>query len=69
MLQRVKLVRIAQGYHSYQFAAMVGIHPNTWHAIELGRQKPSEKVLLKACEVLRRPAEELFADAEEAIIR
>lgn len=68
MIQRVRLVRIAQGYHCYQFAAMVGIHPNSWHFIEFGKQKPSEKVMLLASQILKRPVEELFIDAEEALI-
>lgn len=69
MIQKVRLVRIAQGYHCYQFAAMVGIHPNTWHFIEVGKQKPSEKVMLRASEILQRPVDELFADAQEAVVR
>ena len=69
MVQKVRLVRIAQGYPCYKFAALVGVHPNWWHDIELGRRKPSEKVMLRASEILQRPVEELFADAEEALIR
>ena len=63
MIKKVKLVRIAQGYHSYRFAALVGVHPNTCHEIEEGKKKPSEKVMLRASEILQRPVEELFADA------
>ena len=69
MIKRVKLVRIAQGYPSYKFAAMVGIHPNWWREIEMGTREPSEEVMLKASEILQRPVEELFADAEEAFVR
>lgn len=68
MIKRAKLVRIAQGYPSYKFAAMVGVHPNWWREIEMGTRKPSEKVMLRASEILKRPIDELFADAEEAII-
>ncbi len=46
VVKRVKLVRIAQGYTSYKFAALVGVHPNWWHEIEMGTRKPSEKVIL-----------------------
>jgi len=67
MVKRVKLVRIAQGYPSYEFAALVGVHPNWWHEIELGKRKPSEKVMLRASEILQRPVEERFVDAEEAL--
>lgn len=69
MIKKVKLVRIAQGYKGYKFAALVGVHPNWWHEIEQGTRKPSEKVMLRASEILRRPVEELFADAEEAVVR
>ena len=68
MVQKVKLVRIAQGYTSYKFGALVGVHPNTWHEIEEGRRNPSEKVMLRASEILQRPVEELFTDADEALI-
>jgi len=69
MVKKVKLVRIAQGYPSYKFAALVGVHLNTWHQIEEGRRKPSEKVMLGASKILQRPVEDLFADAEEALVR
>ena len=67
MVKKVKSVRIAQGYPSYKFAALVGVHPNWWHEIELGKRKPSEKVMLRASEILQRPVEERFVDAEEAL--
>jgi len=67
VIKRVKLVRIAQGYPSYKFAAMVGVHPNWWRQIEMGAREPSEKVMLRASEILQRPVEELFIDAEEAL--
>jgi len=67
MVQKVRLVRIAQGYPSYKFAAIVGIYPNWWHEIEMGTRKASEKVMLRATEILYRPVEELFTDAEEAL--
>ena len=63
MIKKVKLVRIAQGYHSYRFAALVGVYRNTWHEIEEGKKKTSEKVMLRASEILQRPVEELFAGA------
>ncbi|MBA7665986.1 hypothetical protein ES703_74061 [subsurface metagenome] len=69
MVKKVKLVRIAQGYPSYKFAALVGVHPNWWREIEVGIRKPSERVMLRASEILQRPVEELFADAEEAFVR
>jgi len=69
MVLKVKLVRIAQGYPSYKFAALVGIHPNTWHEIEMGTRKPSNSVMLRASEILNRPVDELFADAVEALVR
>ena len=69
MIQKVKLVRIAQGYHSYRFAALVGVHPNTWHEVEMGTKDPSQKIMLRASEVLQRPVAELFVDAEEAVVR
>ena len=69
MIKKVKLVRIAQGYHSYRFAALVGVHPNTWHEIQEGKKKPSEKVMLGSSKILQRPVEDLFADAEEAPVR
>ena len=69
MVKKVKLVRIAQGYVSYKFAALVGVHPNLWHEIEMGTRKPSEKVMLSASDILHRPVEELFTDAEEAVVR
>ena len=68
MIQKVRLVRIAQGYHSYKFAALVGVHPNSWHEIEMGRRAPSERVMLRASEILCRPAGEIFTDAEEAVV-
>ena len=67
MIQKVRLVRIAQGYPSYKFAALVGVHPNWGREIEVGIRKPSQKVMLGASEILHRPVEELFADAEEAL--
>ena len=67
MVKRVKLVRIAQGYPSYKFAALVGIYLNTWHEIEMGKRKPSNSVMLRASEILHRPVEELLAGAEEAL--
>ena len=63
MIKRVKLVRIAQGYPSYKFTALVNVLPNWWREIEMGTRKPSEKVSLRASEILQRPVEELFADA------
>jgi len=69
MVKRVKLVRIAQGYPSYRFAALVGVNPNWWHEIEMGTRKASERVMLRASEILGRPVEDLFADAEEALIK
>jgi len=45
------------------------MHPNTWRQVEQGKKKPSEKVMLRASEILGRPAEELFIDAEEALVR
>lgn len=69
MVKRVRLVRIAQGYPSYKFAALVGIHPNLWHEVEIGVRKPSEKVILRASEILKKPVDELFADAEEALLK
>ena len=68
MVKKVKLVRIAQGYAAYKFAALVGVHPNTWHEIEVGRRKPPHRVMVRATEILKRPVDELFADAEEALI-
>ena len=65
MVKRVKLVRIAQGYPSYKLASLVGVHPNWWHDIKMGKRKPSEKVMVRASEILKRPVDELFADAEE----
>lgn len=67
MVQKVRLVRIVQGYPSYKFAALVGVHPNWWREIEMGTRKPSEKVMLRASQILHRPVDELFADAEEAL--
>ena len=67
MVRRVKLVRIAQGYPSYKFAALVGIHPNLWREIEMGARQPSEKVMLRASELLKRPPGDLFCDAKEAL--
>ena len=67
MIQKVRLVRIAQGYPSYKFAALVGIYPNTWHESEMGRREPSNSVMLRVSEILHRPVEELLADAEEAL--
>ena len=69
MIQKVKLVRIAQGYSGYKFAALVGVHPNWWHEIESGVRKPSEKVMLRSSELLQRSIEELFTDAEEALVK
>lgn len=68
MVKRVKLVRIAQGYASYKFAALVGVHPNWWHEIEMGTRKPSEKVMLRASKILKRSVNELLTDAEEALV-
>ena len=68
MIQRVRLVRIAQGYPSYKFAALVGIHPNFWHEIEIGTRKPSNGVMLEVGEILKRWGDELFADAEETLV-
>ena len=65
----MKLVRIAQGYPAYKFAVLVGVHPNWWHEIEMGTRKPSEKVMLRASEILKRSVDELFTDAEEALVR
>ena len=67
MVKRVKLVRIAQGYPAYKFTVLVGVHPNWWCESEMGMRKPSEKIMLKASEILQRPVEDLFADAEEAL--
>lgn len=68
MVKKVRLIRIAQGYACYKFAALVRVHPNWWHEIEIGTRKPSEKVMLRASEILKkRPVDELFADAEEAL--
>ena len=50
MIKKVRLVRIAQGYPSYKFAALVGIYPNTWHESEMGKRKPSNSVMLRASE-------------------
>ena len=69
MVQKVRLVRIAQGYPSYKFAALVGVHPNWWRELEVGTRKPSQKVMLRASEILKRSVDELFTDAEEALIR
>ena len=69
MVKKVKLVRIAQGYPAYKFAVLVGVHPNWWREIEMGTRKPSESVMLRASEILQRPVEELFVDAEEALVR
>jgi transcriptional regulator with XRE-family HTH domain len=68
MVKRVKLVRIAQGYPSYKFAALVSVHPNWWREIEMGTREPSNSVMLRASEILHRPVAELFADAEEALV-
>ena len=67
MVQKVRLVRIAQGYPTYKFAVLVRIHLNTWHEMEMGTRKPSNSVMLRASEILHRAVEELFADAEEAL--
>lgn len=69
MIKKVKLVRIAQGYPAYKFAVLVGVHPNWWREIEMGTRKPSEKVMLRASEILKRSIEELFTDAEEASVK
>ena len=69
MVLKVKLVRIVQGYPSYKFAALAGIHPNIWHEIEMGTRKPSNSIILRASEILNRPVDELFADAVEALVR
>ena len=69
MIQRVKLVRIAQGYPSYKLAAQVSVHPNLWREIEIGMRKPSDKVILRASQILKRSAAELFTDVEEALVR
>ena len=69
MVKRVKLVRIAQGYHCYKFAALVGVHPNTWHEIEMGTRKPPNSVTVRASEILKRSVDELFVDAEEALVK
>jgi len=69
MVQKVRLVRIAQGYQSYKFATLVGVHPKRWREIEVGMRKPSEKVMLRTSEILKRSVEELFIDAEEALVR
>ena len=67
MIKKVKLVQIAQGYASYKFAALVGVHPNWWREIEMGMRKPSNSVMVGASEILKRSVDELFADAEEAL--
>jgi hypothetical protein len=54
MAQKVRLVRIAQGYPSYKFAALVGVHPNWWRETEMGTSKPSQGVMLRASEILKR---------------
>ncbi len=41
MVKKVKLVRIAQGYPTYKFAVLVGVHPNWWREIEMGTREPS----------------------------
>ena len=69
MVQKVRLVGIAQGYPSYKFAALVGVHPNWWREIEVGTRKPSQEVMLRASEILKRSVDELFTDAEEVLIR
>ncbi len=69
MIKKVKLVRIAQGYPAYKFAVLVGVHPNWWREIEMGTRKPSNSVMAKASEILQRPVDELFADADEALVR
>ncbi|MFC1982694.1 helix-turn-helix domain-containing protein [Chloroflexota bacterium] len=68
MVKKVKLVRIAQGYPSYKFTALVGVHPNWWREIEMGTREPSNSVMLRASEILNRSADELFADADVALI-
>lgn len=65
----MKLVRIAQGYPSYKFAAQVSVHPNLWGEIEMGMRKPSDKVILRANQILKGSTAELFTDAEEALVR
>ena len=41
MVKKVKLVRIAQGYPTYKFAVLVGVHLNWWREIEMGTREPS----------------------------
>ena len=69
MIKKLRLVRIAQGYPAYKFVAMIGIHPNLLREVELGLREPTEKVMLKSCDILKRPPSELFTDAEEALVR
>jgi len=69
MIQRVKLVRIAQGYPTYKFAARVSVHPNLWGEIEMRMRKPSDKVILRASQITKGSTTELFTDAEEALVR
>ncbi len=67
MIKKLRLMRIVQGYPAYKFAAMIGIHPNLLREVELGLREPTKKVMLKTCDILKRPPSELFADAEEAL--
>lgn len=68
MIKKLRLVRIAQGYPAYKFAAMIGIHPNLLREVELGLREPTKKVMLKTCDILKRSVAELFADAEEGLV-
>jgi hypothetical protein len=34
----------------------------------MGTRNPSNSIMLRASEILHRPVEELFADAEEALV-
>lgn len=61
------LFRIAQGYNAYQFAALVGVHPNWWRETERGQRKPSATIASKAGEILGRTLDELFVDAPECV--
>ena len=69
IVKKLRLVRVAQGYPAYKFAAMIGIHPNFLREIELGVREPSARVKLEACNILRKPPDELFADASDALVK
>lgn len=63
--QNLKCYREQAGYSANEFAAMIGLTPNTYYAYETKDREPSFSILLKISQILHVSIDDMLGNAQD----